>query len=145
MPKPAIMLASGSPEQLGEWAEMLKNCDLEIFFARSGEEALAKIISQPVNLLVCDFTLPGINGVELAQKVKKLFYGVKCLILIYREEMRSYLSAIRKQTYFFPILYKPLEREVFVRRVNKLVKESPPRSEISLRVEVAKKLAQMKK
>ena len=67
MPKPAIMLASGSPEQLGEWAEMLKNCDLEIFFARSGEEALAKIISQPVNLLVCDFTLPGVNGVELAQ------------------------------------------------------------------------------
>ena len=145
MLKPAVMLVSTSPEQLGEMAEALKGSDLEIFFARSGEEALAKIISQPVNLLVCDFKLSGINGVRLAQRVKKLFYGVKCLILISKEELRPYLLEVKNQTYFLPIIYKPLEAEIFVRRVIKLIKETPPRGEIILRLDVTKKFAKQKR
>ena len=43
---------------------------LEIVDAPSGEEALLEASRRKVNLLVADYLLPGISGVELMRKVK---------------------------------------------------------------------------
>ncbi|MFO3797428.1 MAG: response regulator, partial [Anaerolineales bacterium] len=42
--------------------------DLRIVEAPSGEEALLEISRRKVDLLVVDYRLPGINGVELVEK-----------------------------------------------------------------------------
>lgn len=44
--------------------------ELEILDARSGEEALLVATRHRVNLLVADYLLPGITGVELMRKIK---------------------------------------------------------------------------
>ncbi|MBI3161366.1 MAG: response regulator [Chloroflexi bacterium] len=48
----------------------LKNPEIKIFEAPSGEEALLESARHNVDLLVSDYMLPGINGVELMHKVR---------------------------------------------------------------------------
>jgi CheY-like chemotaxis protein len=42
----------------------------ELVAVGSGADALAAIAARPAPLLITDYTMPGMNGVELAQRVK---------------------------------------------------------------------------
>lgn len=52
-----------SLEELGQ--------DLIVEAAASGEEALEKIAAQPFNLVISDLRMPGIDGLELLERVKE--------------------------------------------------------------------------
>lgn len=60
-PNAASILARG----LGQF-----NRPVEILTARSGEEALELIQHSPVDMLITDFMMPGMNGLELIEKLK---------------------------------------------------------------------------
>jgi YesN/AraC family two-component response regulator len=49
--------------------------------APNGEEALQKIKGGPPDLIFMDIRLPGINGLQLTQKVKKDFPNINIAIL----------------------------------------------------------------
>jgi len=59
----------------------LKFPSMEITEARNGEEALEKIGSLPPNLIFMEIRLPGQNGLELTEKIKKLHPGISIIIL----------------------------------------------------------------
>ena len=44
----------------------------EIVTARSGREALAKISARPLDLVITDLRMPGMDGVELTEKIRAL-------------------------------------------------------------------------
>jgi two-component system chemotaxis response regulator CheY len=50
--------------------DTLRNPDLEIFEADSGEAALEEVSRRRVDLLVTDYNLPGISGTELMHKLR---------------------------------------------------------------------------
>lgn len=49
--------------------------------ANSGEEALAYLEKQPVDVLISDISMPGISGVELVKEVKQRWPEVKVLVI----------------------------------------------------------------
>jgi len=55
--------------------------ELEILEAPSGEEALLEASRAKVDLLVSDYRLPGINGVELMHKVRTKFPDVRVILI----------------------------------------------------------------
>ena len=55
--------------------------ELELLDARSGEEALLIATQHKVDLLVADYLLPGITGVELMRKVKASSPGLKTIFI----------------------------------------------------------------
>jgi CheY-like chemotaxis protein len=59
--------------------DTLKNDGLEIIEAPSGEEALLEISRRRVDLLVADYLLPGMTGVELMHKVRIRHPDVKVI------------------------------------------------------------------
>jgi CheY-like chemotaxis protein len=59
--------------------DTLKNEGLEIIEAPSGEEALLEISRRRVDLLVADYLLPGMTGVELMHKVRIRHPDVKVI------------------------------------------------------------------
>jgi two-component system, NarL family, nitrate/nitrite response regulator NarL len=54
--------------------------------AATAEEALQKISKDPPDILLTDYTLPEMNGLELAEQVRKKFPGVKRVILSMHDE-----------------------------------------------------------
>jgi DNA-binding response OmpR family regulator len=55
--------------------------DLEITELPSGEEAILDSSRNPIDLLVGDYRLPGITGVELMRKVRKFRPNVKVILI----------------------------------------------------------------
>src|SRR5512138_437730 len=75
--------------------DTLKNKDLEVVEAPSGEEALLSVSRRKIDLLVTDYRLPGMNGIELMHKMRVRQPDVRVIILTgvsdrkAREEMRN--------------------------------------------------------
>jgi len=75
---------------------------IEFIEAGNGKEALEKIGSQPPNLIFMDIRLPGQNGLELTERIKKLHPDMTIIILTdydipeYREAAARF-----KADYFF--------------------------------------------
>ncbi|HUI89539.1 MAG TPA: response regulator [Anaerolineales bacterium] len=61
--------------------DTLKNADLEVFEAPSGEEALLEASRQRIDLLVSDYKLPGMSGIELMHKVRARHPDVKVVLI----------------------------------------------------------------
>jgi YesN/AraC family two-component response regulator len=49
--------------------------------AENGDEALQKINAAPPHLIFMDIRLPGVNGLQLTQKIKKDFPNIRIAIL----------------------------------------------------------------
>jgi phosphoserine phosphatase RsbU/P len=49
---------------------MLSKQGYEVLAARSGEEGIASAIASQPGLIICDWMMPGINGLEVCQRVK---------------------------------------------------------------------------
>lgn len=61
--------------------ESLKNKELKIFEAPSGEEALLESSRHKIDLLISDYKLPGMTGVELMHKVRARHPDVKVILV----------------------------------------------------------------
>jgi CheY-like chemotaxis protein len=61
--------------------DTLKNKEIKIFEAPSGEEALLESTRHKIDLLVADYKLPGISGVELMHKVRARFPEVQVIFI----------------------------------------------------------------
>lgn len=61
--------------------DTLKNKELEIIEAPSGEEALLEIGRRKIDLLVVDYLLPGISGLELMHKMRVRQPDVKVILI----------------------------------------------------------------
>jgi len=61
--------------------DTLKNDDLQVFETPSGEEALLEASRQRIDLLVSDYKLPGISGIELMHKVRARHPEVKVILI----------------------------------------------------------------
>ena len=51
---------------------LLRRCGYRVTVASSGDEALALIAQQPFDLLLLDYKLPGLSGVDIALRAREL-------------------------------------------------------------------------
>ena len=68
--------------------DTLKNKDLKIFEAQSGEEALLESTRHKIDMLVTDYKLPGMSGVELMHKIRARHTDVKVIFITGMTERR---------------------------------------------------------
>ncbi len=61
--------------------DSLKNEKIRILEAPSGEEALLESTRYPIDLLVADYKLPGMSGVELMHKIRARHPAVKVIFI----------------------------------------------------------------
>lgn len=61
--------------------DTLKNKEIKIFEAQSGEEALLESTRHEIDMLVTDYKLPGMSGVELMHKIRARHTDVKVVFI----------------------------------------------------------------
>ena len=70
----------------GEW---------QMLFANGGAEALKALAAEPVDIVVSDMRMPGMNGSELLSEVKRLYPEIVRFVLSGQAEAESILRATR--------------------------------------------------
>ena len=90
----------------------LKNNDINLFEAQSGEEALLESSRAQIHMLVTDYKLPGISGVELMHKVRARHPEVKVVFISGMTEKKMRNEMINSGA--FAIFEKPVPMADFL-------------------------------
>jgi two-component system, response regulator, stage 0 sporulation protein F len=82
-PTPAIMLVEDEPEILFILQRLMLDLvsGYDIVAVRGGAEALAQLGRRPVPLMITDYRMPGMNGLDLTQAVKAASPATHVLII----------------------------------------------------------------
>ena len=70
--RPAIILVEDESDMLIILGRLLRNltAHYDILPVSTGSAALAQIAMRPVSLVITDYNMPGMNGIELAARIK---------------------------------------------------------------------------
>ncbi|MDP3047823.1 MAG: response regulator [Thermodesulfovibrionales bacterium] len=88
-----ILVAEDDPLVRKLLNEFLTLCGYDVDCVSNGEEAIALIGERPYDLLITDYMMPKINGIELIQKIRNLNLSVPIIGISASEEERGFLAA----------------------------------------------------
>ena len=92
--RPHILFVDDEPMILGGLRRMLRPSRdrWDMSFVDSGEAALAVLRAQPCDVIVSDFRMPGMNGAQLLELVRRDHPGTARVILSGHANQESMLS-----------------------------------------------------
>jgi PAS domain S-box-containing protein len=112
-----ILLAEDEPGVRAFTAQVLEDAGFRVLEAGSGEEALALVTSfeEPINLLLTDVVMPGINGRVLAERMRMVYPGLAVIYMSgYTDDMVIRTGVVAEGVSF---LQKPFTPARLVERV----------------------------
>ena len=81
----------------------------QVLTARDAGEAIAIVASQPVDLVLCDYQMPGINGLEVIRQIHELAPDLPCIVITGYSTPETSIEALRAGAHWY--LEKPFEHE----------------------------------
>jgi len=112
--KPVIMLVDDEPMVTQVLASFLElETDYEVITCASGAEALEQMSAKPVDVMVSDFLMPGMNGLELLAEVGRRDPEIPRLMLTGYADKENAIRAIN-EVGLFQYLEKPLDNAQFL-------------------------------
>ena len=113
---PSILLTdddSGFRETL---RELLEPRGFRTFEAADGEEALSIIVREPLHLVLLDFHMPKLTGLETLRRLRQLNFSLPCILMSAQMDERMRKEAEAAQA--FSVLHKPATRQEITRTVD---------------------------
>jgi len=81
----------------------------QVVTARDASEAIAIVAAAPVDLVLCDYKMPGINGLEVIRQIHDLAPDLPCIIITGYGTPETSIEALRAGAHWY--LEKPFEQE----------------------------------
>ncbi len=117
--KPRILIVEDNHDELETMMELLSQGDYELIGATSGEDALKKLESSDIDLVLADLVLPGkVNGLELLQKSRKLKLPPEFIMITGYATVETAIEAMKNGAYDY--LVKPVD----IKRLRVLVSKA---------------------
>ena len=70
-PKPTVLVVDDTPANLGLVLESLGSAGLRVLVAESGARALELLAQQPVDLILLDMIMPGLDGLAVCERIRQ--------------------------------------------------------------------------
>ena len=110
----------------------------EVLEAEDGPSALEIVGSHPVNLMLLDVRLPGMEGIEVLERVKAMDEGIEVLIVTAVKTIKTAVEAIRLGAYDY--ITKPFEVEEILSVADRVFeKQALEREVLYLRTELSQR------
>lgn len=133
--QPVIMLVDDEPmvtQALSLFLEL--ESDYEVVTCSSGQEALEKMASAKVDVVVSDFLMPGMNGLELLAEVARRDPEIPRLMLTGYADKENAIRAIN-EVGLFQYLEKPLENEQFLLALKNALAQKGVRAALHVKIQ----------
>ncbi len=132
----AILFVDDEENILKSIRRSLMDEPYEIFLANSGQQALEILENNKISVIVTDMRMPGMNGLELLEIVKKKYPDIVRIVLTGYAQVSTLIAAINSgQIYrylvkpwkleaeFKPALKQALEHYRLMKERNRIIKE----------------------
>ena len=121
--RPTIMFADDDTALLKEASDVLRDAGFKVVEAADGQEALQEAISQKVDLIVMDVSMPEVNGVEACHCLKAMPKTQKIPVVLTVAKKDPGARTLSERTHgSVRILRKPYTPDELVSVARQLVK-----------------------
>lgn len=131
-----VMLVDDEKEFVDVLAERLEARDFELTKAYSGDEALAKLQENDVDVTVLDVLMPGKDGVETLREIKSAKPLVEVIMLTGNATVETAVEGMKKGA--FDYLMKPTETKDLVEKIVRAYKRKVEHEERIRNAEIEK-------
>ena len=123
MKEPSILVVDDDSDVLEMADCFFKEAGVDVHCAENGAAALEKIQVKHFAVMLTDFNMPGMNGLELAEKVRAIAPATR--IILTTGQPSQELSVLAMKAGITTVLAKPLQMEELLYTVKEAI---PPTS-----------------
>jgi len=129
--KPLILVVDDEAHILHVVSLKLTNAGYDVLTAEDGEEAYEKALQEQPDLLITDYQMPYLTGLELCQKLKEHEQTRALPALMLTARGFSLPAEMLEQTNIAGVLSKPFSPREVLTRVQELLGTTPATQEVS--------------
>ncbi|MCG8569186.1 MAG: sigma-54 dependent transcriptional regulator [Spirochaetes bacterium] len=96
--------------------ELFTHAGYQVYSSSDGEEALQKLENQSIDIVILDYHLPGLNGLELLSIIKENYQWIQVILITAFGSEQVAIDAIKKGAYDY--ISKPFNNEALLNRIN---------------------------
>ena len=123
--KPLILVADDETHILHVVSLKLRNAGFDVVTAEDGEEAFEIAIEQSPDLLITDYQMPYLNGLELCQKLNETEATADLPAVMLTARGFKLSQDDMDQTNIVGVLSKPFSPREVLRKVQELLGQTP--------------------
>jgi CheY-like chemotaxis protein len=127
--RPVVLVVDDESVITDTLAEILNRSGYTAIPAYDAEEALEIALLMPPELLLTDVMLPGMNGIELAVRMRRIFPDCKILLFSGQAATTDLLASAARDGHRFDLLSKPIHPGDLLRHVSAGLKARTVNSE----------------
>lgn len=120
--RPVVLVVDDESMIADSLADILKRSGYAAVPAYDGEAALETALLMPPELLISDVVLPGMNGIELAITLKRIFPDCKVILSSGQSSTARLLASADSAGHHFVFLNKPVHPKELLERVSDSLK-----------------------
>jgi CheY-like chemotaxis protein len=122
--RPRVLVVDDESIIADTLTEILNKNGYEATAAYDGEEAIETALVKPPHLLISDVMLPGMNGVELATRMRRIFPECKVLLFSGHTQTRELLlNSTNQSGHHFELLSKPVHPADLLKRLATMLQD----------------------
>ena len=110
-----VLVVDDEEEFLNHLVKRLKQRELDVRGVLSGEEAIASIRQKPVEVVVLDVRMPGMDGIETLKEIKKIDPLVEVIILTGYADSDTAVEVMELGA--FDYLMKPMDLDDLIYKI----------------------------
>jgi len=126
--RPVVLVVDDESVIADTLAEILNRKGYAAVPVYDAEEALETALVMPPELLLTDVVLPGMSGIELAIKMKRIFPDCKILLFSGQAATTELLTSADRAGHRFDLLTKPIHPTDLLSHVSASLKPRPVQS-----------------
>jgi two-component system alkaline phosphatase synthesis response regulator PhoP len=117
-----ILLVDDEPDILEFISYNLKKEGYQVFTAASGKDAITIARKEPLNLIILDVMMPGIDGIETCREIRQLPNQKDALIAFLTARNEDYSQIAGFEAGADDYIAKPVKPRVFISRIKALLR-----------------------
>ncbi len=127
MPKTRVLIVDDEQEFAKTLAERMQTRGLQAEAVFSGDEAVRVVKSKPLDVVVLDLAMPGMDGIETLKKMLAINPDLQVIMLTGQATVGKGVEAVKEGAFEF--LEKPIRMEALVEKIGKAKSRSTEISE----------------
>jgi DNA-binding NtrC family response regulator len=115
--RPVVMVVDDESSIADTLSEILSRSGYAAVTAYDGDSALESALLMPPEMLISDVVLPGMNGIDLAITIKRIFPDCKIILFSGQASTADLLAAANRDGHQFVLLNKPVHPTDLLARI----------------------------
>jgi len=96
MTRHSILIVDDEPNVLNAFQRVLRREPYTLMTAQGGEEGLTLLEAREVSLVISDYNMPGMNGLDFLKTIKELYPHILSIMLTGQAEIQIAVQAINE-------------------------------------------------